>query len=443
MKFQHKIRQNAATTAAVATAVLTAASLIAPQSAEAQSSDTFKAIADLTPPSAVKKGTPMKAIADYAKQTNDSGLKLTAPPAEAGKLMAEVPLAPSVGLASAAKQLRYSYSTINQHGKVATATAAVFLPKGEAPKGGWPIMAWAHGTVGLADQCAPSVNARSDRDQRYLNRWLQEGYAVVAADYVGLGTPGLMAYLDGNTTARSVTDAVITARRTSVGDQLANKWAVIGQSQGGGAALHVAHKATANSKAAGLDFRGTIATGAPAYIEELVIAGGPTFPPAPMPAAINAYTAYILAGFRDTYPQYNIDSALTPEGKKMVDAAETTCLGELTDALKGTNVARMFTKPLRTFPGLETALRTYMGTPTTGYDRPVFLGHGMKDFDVPTPIGMALNSEMWLNQFTGAAGSSGGRKNVKVEVHWYDTDHGATVDRSLTDSVPFARQIMR
>lgn len=432
-----------ATATAIVTAALVGATVAAPASVSAQSSEAFKGIADATPPSAVKKGSPMKPVKKYNKPTNDSGLVITAPPAEPGKLMAEVPLDPSVGLSNASKQLRFSYSTVNQHGKVAAATATVFLPQGTAPKGGWPVLAWSHGTVGLADQCAPSINVPSGRDRDYLNQWLREGYAIVAADYVGLGTPGLMSYLNGTTTARSVTDAVLTARSTTAGNQLAKKWAVIGQSQGGGAALHVAHKATANSKAAGLDFRGTIATGAPAYIEELVIAGGPTFPPVPMPAAMNAYTAYILAGFRDAYPQFDIDSTLTAEGKKMVDAAETTCLGELQDALDGTNVARMFTKPLRSLPGIEGALRKYMGTPTSGYDRPVFLAHGLQDYDVPTPIGLALNSEMWLKQFAAGAGSAGGSGNREVVVKWYNTDHGETVPRSLADSVPFARRILR
>ena len=38
-----------------------------------------------------------------------------------------------------------------------------------------------------------------------------EGYAVVASDYVGLGTPGLMSYLNSVTTAHGVIDSVIAA----------------------------------------------------------------------------------------------------------------------------------------------------------------------------------------------------------------------------------------
>ena len=51
-------------------------------------------------------------------------------------------------------------------------------------------MAWAHGTVGIADKCAPSWAGRSQRDVDYLNHWLGQGYVVVASDYQGLGVPG-------------------------------------------------------------------------------------------------------------------------------------------------------------------------------------------------------------------------------------------------------------
>ncbi len=73
----------------------------------------------------------------------------------------------------------------------------VFVPQGTPPEGGWPVLSWAHGTVGLGDACAPSRNPRSQRDANYLGHWLSQGYAVVATDYIGLGTPGVHPYLQG------------------------------------------------------------------------------------------------------------------------------------------------------------------------------------------------------------------------------------------------------
>ena len=391
----------------------------------------------------VNKGEPMRTPAPFAGSPVDSGLKIGAVPAKAGALMNTVPLDPAVGLSAAGQQFRFSYSTTNQHGTVSPSTGAVFFPKGKAPAGGWPVLAWAHGTVGLADQCTPSMNPRSQRDHDYLNHWLNQGYAIVASDYAGMGTEGLMSYLNGKSTAANVVDSVIAAQDLPAvkqgGQKLSRNWAVIGQSQGGGAALHVALRATERSKQANLNFLGTVATGAPAYVEEIVLAGSPTFPPVPLPAGLNTYAMYIVAAFREANPNVDVDSALTDEGKRMVKASEDSCYPELSEALKGTNVARAFSKPLREVPGLEPALREFMQTPATGYDKPVFLGHGLKDMDVPTPIGIILNTDMWINQFIGDMRS----RNQRVEVHWYPTDHGGTVPASQVHSTPFLANLFR
>nr|WP_306669980.1 hypothetical protein [Acinetobacter sp. YH12140] len=49
-----------------------------------------------------------------------------------------------------------TYKMLGVDGKVVQATALVFTPKTVAPAGGWKIVAWAHGTTGVADKCAPS-----------------------------------------------------------------------------------------------------------------------------------------------------------------------------------------------------------------------------------------------------------------------------------------------
>ena len=355
-------------------------------------------------------------------------------PAEAGVPLKEVPLADAQRMPSGSDtQQRFAYSTVDQHGEIAASTAAVFLPRGESPEGGWPVLAWAHGTTGMGDSCTPSAGSRNDRD--LVDRWVDAGYAVVASDYTGMGTPGLMSYFNGEATAVSVVDSVIAAQKLdSVGTRLSTKWAVAGQSQGGGAALHVAHGASSRSAEAGLDYRGAVATGAPGYIEEVMLALGPEVPPVPIPGTLSAYLLYTLAGFREAHPELDVDAVLTDEGRRMVDTAETTCLREFRRALDGVTVANAFSAPLRSVPGLEDALRAYMATPTDGYDRPVFLGHGLFDLDVPSPVGVALNSELWVRQFAGS--------NERVEVHWYPTDHGGVMSQSFADASAFMARIM-
>ena len=369
-----------------------------------------------------------------------SGLDVRTPeslpdlPAESGVPLQDVPLAEAQRMPSGGDtQQRFVYSTVDQHGEIAASTAAVFLPTGEAPEGGWPVLAWAHGTTGMGDNCTPSAGSRNDRD--LVDHWVDAGYAVVASDYTGMGTPGLMSYFNGEATAVSVVDSVIAAQKLDwVGAQLSTRWAVAGQSQGGGAALHVAHGASSRSAGAGLDYRGAVATGAPGYIEEVMLALGPDVPPFPITGTLSAYLLYTLAGFREAHPELDVDAVLTGEGRRMVSTAETTCLREFRRALDPVTVANAFSAPLRSVPGLEPALRSYMSTPTDGYDKPVFLGHGLLDIDVPSPVGIALNSELWLRQFTGA--------NEQVEVHWYPTDHGGVMSQSFGDATAFMSRIM-
>jgi hypothetical protein len=159
-----------------------------------------------------------------------------------------------------------------------------------------------------------------------------------------------------------------------------------------------------------------------------VLAGSPSFPPVVLPTGLNVYTAYILAGFREAHPEIDLDSVLSDEGRRIADMAETACYSALADALDGVGMSRAFTAPINSVPGLEPALRAYMATPTDGYDKPVFVGHGLLDIDVPSPIGLILNSQMWINQFVGS--------NEQVDVHWYPEDHSGAMVASMADSHP-------
>ena len=68
----------------------------------------------------------------------------------------------------------------------------IWLLRMRLPPGGWPLVAWAHGTLGVADICAPSWAGHKPRDAiLHPSGWLWEnGFAVVATDYQGLGVPG-------------------------------------------------------------------------------------------------------------------------------------------------------------------------------------------------------------------------------------------------------------
>ncbi|MDV3127167.1 S9 family peptidase [Mycobacterium sp. 21AC1] len=344
----------------------------------------------------------------------------------AGTLIEEVPLDPALSVAGADRAYRILYSTVDQHDSPAVSTAAVFVPHGEAPSGGWPTIAWAHGTVGLGDDCAPSAQPRSERDNEYLSHWLDQGYAVVGSDYAGLGTPGLMSYLNSIATAHGVVDSVVAMHQMDL--PLSPKWAIVGQSQGGGAAVNSARWATEFSRGAGLDYRGVVATGTPFNVQSIVKQAGPDMAlPATLGPAANSYTGYILAGFREARPDIDVNSVLTPAGLDAVNKAETLCKPQLDQALAGMTPTSFFRAPLADLPGVGEALDRYLGTPTNGYDRPIFLGVGLLDRDVPPNMSQQLNDELVANG-----------QNVTLKIY-PDEDHSGTVLASTADSTPFLR----
>ncbi|MCK0175023.1 S9 family peptidase [Mycolicibacterium sp. F2034L] len=343
-----------------------------------------------------------------------------------GALIRDVPLAPQLSVAGAGAAYRILYATRDQHDAPAVSTAAVFVPRGVAPAGGWPTVAWAHGTVGLGDDCTPSAQPRSARDNDYLTHWLEEGYVVVASDYTGLGTPGLMSYLNTVAAARAVADSVVAAHHLPV--PLSPQWAVIGQSQGGAAAVGTARYADDFTRGTGLDYRGVVATGTPAGIENVVGQAGPdmALPPHLGPVA-NSYAAYILAGFREARPDLDVNSVLSPLGLAAAAKAETLCLAELGAELEGATPAQFFSAPLQSVPGVSEALAAYMGVPVDGYDRPIFLGVGLRDRDVPPNSSLTLADQLRDHG-----------QDVTLRVY-PEQDHSGTVPASLPDSTPFLR----
>ena len=52
---------------------------------------------------------------------------------------------------------RILYHTRTASGKDTLASGVVLVPYGRIPKGGWPLLAWSHGTSGVARSCAPSL----------------------------------------------------------------------------------------------------------------------------------------------------------------------------------------------------------------------------------------------------------------------------------------------
>ncbi|MGO9328314.1 MAG: hypothetical protein ACLQJ0_09365 [Steroidobacteraceae bacterium] len=93
---------------------------------------------------------------------------------------------------SGATAVRILYHSLSADGTDVATSGVVLIPAGKAPQGGWPIIAWAHGTSGVARQCAPSLQKDMEYGEEGLMPMVRAGFAVVATDYHGLGTQGPM-----------------------------------------------------------------------------------------------------------------------------------------------------------------------------------------------------------------------------------------------------------
>src|SRR4051794_32383883 len=248
--------------------------------------------------------------------------ELAGPP---GRLLQSEPVPATLGLANAARQERILYtSTDGVDGEsLITVSGALFIPEGTPPQEGWPLLAWAHGTVGIADICAPSWQARSYRDVRYLNEWLTQGYAIVATDYQGLGTPGPHPYLRTRPEAYSVLDSVRAVLKGVSG--LANKTVIVGQSQGGGAAFATA--AFAPDYAPELDIRGTVATGIP-YLAPKALASARSTDVDKVDRTIS-YLLYIALMAQQGDAGLKMGDLFTDGALPVLQQARVTCIANL------------------------------------------------------------------------------------------------------------------
>ncbi|MBT0567355.1 prolyl oligopeptidase family serine peptidase [Williamsia sp. CHRR-6] len=350
-------------------------------------------------------------------------------PDRAGALIRSVPLDPRLSLSAAGHAFRVLYSTTDQLNRRAVSTGEVLIPRGTPPRGGWPVIAWAHGTVGMGDDCAPSMQVHEEGEAAYLNHWLRRGFAIAATDYVGMGTPGILSYLNGVTAAHSVVDSVIAAHALPV--PLSTSWIAIGHSQGAGAALNTGRYAQQFTAGAGLDYRGVVATGAPANLEALIRYGGPQFPPVVLPRPLNGYLLYILAGLRDARPDLKLNDILTARGRQLADIAVNTCGKQLRPYSQGLDLRTLFRRPLSSIPNIYGVLRDYLGTPDRGYTRPVFLGQGLLDVNVPAPSALSLAAQLQAN-----------RQPVELRVY-PGADHPGVLVAGLGDIDRFVTRVTR
>ena len=138
---------------------------------------------------------------------------------------------PAVGAAV----YRIAYRTTRWEGEEGIGSAKLFLPETLVDGEPMSVVVVNHGTVGLADHCAPSKYPTISAEMSLA--FAGNGFVVIAPDYAGLGTDGLQGYGDNADTAHSALDAARAVRNVVDPASLAPGTIGMGHSQGGGAAL--------------------------------------------------------------------------------------------------------------------------------------------------------------------------------------------------------------
>jgi hypothetical protein len=205
------------------------------------------------------------------------------------------------GLPAGARAVRILYHSRGLNGGDVATSGVVLIPAGTPPQGGWPVIAWAHGTTGVARVCAPSLMKDVAYGDEGLMPMVAAGFAVVATDYTGLGTPGAHQYDNKIPQANDVVYS-IPAAHAAVAD-LGRKWVAIGHSQGGIAVWGVAElEARLNDP----DYAGAISVAGDMNFEAYEAHDAVTFDPVTM-----LYWPYAAFGIKASYPSFDVKGMLT------------------------------------------------------------------------------------------------------------------------------------
>ncbi|MEE4023051.1 lipase family protein [Gordonia sp. PKS22-38] len=303
-----------------------------------------------------------------------------APQPEAGTVLSTTDITDrrDAKVAGAGKVIAMTYLSEDPKGQLIPVRGTVMIPAKAPRPGGWRVLGYAHGTAGLGDQC--TVTGRMGFEGRYddwLGPWLKDGYVITATEYAGIGGPGVHAYLDGEVSGKNVLDSVRAARTVVAqqGGSTSSGYITSGASQGGHASLWSA--SLAGTYAPELTNVGGVASSPPVNIADYFQLLRPGVPPVAVPDYVT-YFSYVMAGLKVARPDLDVDSYLTPLGRKVVEDAKTLCYPNQGRATRGMNVGQLIARPFDQGP-LIPALREATGVPTSGYGAPMLVQQGTLD----------------------------------------------------------------
>ncbi|GAB2755638.1 lipase family protein [Salinifilum aidingensis] len=232
-------------------------------------------------------------------------------------------LDPLRGVEAPADVERIMYRSTDARGEPTAVTGTVLTPQRswDGP-GQRPLIAFAPGTQGIGDQCAPSKRLASGEEYEgvMLKALLNQGYGVVVTDYEGLGTPGVHTYVTRESMGHAVLDAARAAQRLPAADLPdSGPVATYGYSQGGGGSAAAAELQP--NYAPELDLRGSYAGAVPADLRQVAAA---------LDGNVSAgLLGFALVGADSAYPEAGIPDILNERGKEMAQQIREDCVTDI------------------------------------------------------------------------------------------------------------------
>lgn len=295
------------------------------------------------------------------------------------------------------------YRSTGSDGAAVPVSGLVLAPADEAP-GPRPVVAWAHGTTGLADSCAPSLAGVAGGDVAALVDLVRTGIVLAATDYEGLGTAGVHPYLVGASEGRSILDSIRAAAALAETGAGARS-VVIGISQGGHAALWAGE--LADAYAPELELAGVVAASPPIDLRALQRA---------VLADDRREVAWleslmVAAAWHDVY-DLPLDGFLTEESLGIVAALTDRCPWDV-----GPPTRRPYLVDPAEMPAWQQLLEA--NSPGRGPSAAPILVIAARGDELVPPATIPLGVERLC------------RAGSRVELRWIDGDHSATVTDPL------------
>jgi pimeloyl-ACP methyl ester carboxylesterase len=274
---------------------------------------------------------------------------------------------------------RILYHSRNVKNKDIAVSGFAVIPTAAA-RGRRAVYAWAHGSVGQADRCAPSRDIRSNLPP-YGGQLVAAGVALVATDYEGLGTPGSPTPYVGISEGQAILDSVRVMKQLPGVGKL-GPVVVAGHSQGGGAALWAAQ--LAHSYAPALDVRGVVSL-APAA-EFATIVKSLRMPPF---SGYLGEALWAVEGLRAAYARSDLVRLLTRAARADLPRVAHECAGQTIARWRGKAFTAVFARDPFSVPSFVKLLDQI----SPGHSNPkvpILLAQGDQDEQIPVTVSARL-----------------------------------------------------